>query len=127
MFPTALPPNLLAVEIARKVAHVDMSWAAWAMAFLPVGDLVASVPSTRHRDGIRYQHCIGKCQRHEIRAQKNLPNGMGPHQSDAQAEHAQSCASHHGEAVLRKDELRPQKGKFDRDEFADANHAGVPV
>ena len=61
MFLTALAPNLLAVEIARKVAHVGISWGAWAMGFLPVGDLVASVPSTRHRDGICYRHCIGEC------------------------------------------------------------------
>ena len=40
MFLTALAPNLLAVEIARKVAHVDISWGMWAMGFLPVGILL---------------------------------------------------------------------------------------
>ena len=40
MFLTALAPNLLAVEIARKVAHVDISWALWALGFLPVGILL---------------------------------------------------------------------------------------
>lgn len=40
MFLTALAPNLLAVEIARKVAHVDISWGMWALGFLPVGILL---------------------------------------------------------------------------------------
>ncbi|MGO9518028.1 MAG: DASS family sodium-coupled anion symporter, partial [Candidatus Korobacteraceae bacterium] len=40
MFLTALAPNLLAVEIARKVAHVDISWGLWALGFLPVGLLL---------------------------------------------------------------------------------------
>jgi len=40
MFLTALAPNLLAVEIARKVAHVDISWSMWAIGFLPVGILL---------------------------------------------------------------------------------------
>jgi len=40
MFLTALAPNLLAVEIARKVAHVDISWSMWAVGFLPVGILL---------------------------------------------------------------------------------------
>ena len=40
MFLTALAPNLLAVEIARKVAHVDISWGQWALGFLPVGILL---------------------------------------------------------------------------------------
>jgi len=42
MFLTALAPNLLAVEIARKVAHVDISWGMWALGFLPVGILLFS-------------------------------------------------------------------------------------
>jgi L-tartrate/succinate antiporter len=37
MFLTALAPNLLAVEIAHKVAHVDISWGEWALGFLPIG------------------------------------------------------------------------------------------
>jgi len=40
MFLTALAPNLLAVEISRKVAHVDISWGLWALGFLPVGILL---------------------------------------------------------------------------------------
>ena len=40
MFLTALAPNLLAVEIARKVAHVDISWGTWVLGFLPVGILL---------------------------------------------------------------------------------------
>ena len=40
MFLTALAPNLLAVEIARKVAHVNISWGMWAMGFFPVGILL---------------------------------------------------------------------------------------
>ncbi len=40
MFLTALAPNLLAVEIAHKVAHVDISWGMWALGFLPVGILL---------------------------------------------------------------------------------------
>ncbi len=40
MFLTALAPNLLAVEIARKVAKVDITWTAWMMGFLPVGILL---------------------------------------------------------------------------------------
>ncbi len=37
MFLTALAPNLLAIDIARKVAHVDITWTTWMMGFLPVG------------------------------------------------------------------------------------------
>lgn len=33
MFLTALAPNLLAVEIARKVAKVDVTWTTWMMGF----------------------------------------------------------------------------------------------
>lgn len=40
MFLTALAPNLLAIEIARKVAKVDISWSAWMIGFLPVGILL---------------------------------------------------------------------------------------
>jgi L-tartrate/succinate antiporter len=40
MFLTALAPNLLAVDLARKIAHVDISWGVWAMGFLPVGILL---------------------------------------------------------------------------------------
>jgi L-tartrate/succinate antiporter len=37
MFLTALAPNLLAVELVRKTVKVDISWAQWAVGFLPVG------------------------------------------------------------------------------------------
>jgi L-tartrate/succinate antiporter len=40
MFLTALAPNLLAVDLARKIAHVDISWGMWAVGFLPVGILL---------------------------------------------------------------------------------------
>ena len=40
MFLTALAPNLLAVEIAHKTAHVEISWGVWALGFLPVGILL---------------------------------------------------------------------------------------
>jgi L-tartrate/succinate antiporter len=37
MFLTALAPNLLALEIAQKTAHVSIGWMEWFMAFAPVG------------------------------------------------------------------------------------------
>jgi L-tartrate/succinate antiporter len=37
MFLTALAPNVLAVELSRKIAKVDISWTAWFYGFLPVG------------------------------------------------------------------------------------------
>jgi L-tartrate/succinate antiporter len=37
MFLTALAPNLLALELVRKTASVNISWAEWAIGFLPVG------------------------------------------------------------------------------------------
>jgi L-tartrate/succinate antiporter len=40
MFLTALAPNLLGVDIARKVAHVDITWTMWLKGFLPVGILL---------------------------------------------------------------------------------------
>ncbi len=40
MFLTGLAPNLLAVEIARKVAHVNITWTMWFEGFLPVGILL---------------------------------------------------------------------------------------
>ena len=40
MFLTALAPNLLAVELARKIAHVEITWTAWLIGFLPVGILL---------------------------------------------------------------------------------------
>jgi len=37
MFVTAMAPNLLAVELVKKTAKIDISWTQWFMAFLPVG------------------------------------------------------------------------------------------
>ena len=37
MFVTALAPNLLAVEMIKKTAKLDVSWTQWFVAFLPVG------------------------------------------------------------------------------------------
>jgi L-tartrate/succinate antiporter len=37
MFLTALAPNLLAVELVRKIAHVDITWTDFFVGFLPVG------------------------------------------------------------------------------------------
>lgn len=37
MFVTAMAPNLLATELARKIAHVDIGWTSWLAGALPVG------------------------------------------------------------------------------------------
>jgi L-tartrate/succinate antiporter len=37
LFLTGLAPNLLALEIVRKTAKVDISWSAWLVGVLPVG------------------------------------------------------------------------------------------
>jgi len=45
MFLTALAPNLLALEMVRKVAGLEISWAQWFVGFLPVGALlIAALP-----------------------------------------------------------------------------------
>ncbi|HSD55378.1 MAG TPA: anion permease [Burkholderiales bacterium] len=45
MFLTALAPNLLAVELVRKTAKVELEWLDWFVAFAPVGILLlAAVP-----------------------------------------------------------------------------------
>lgn len=45
MFLTALAPNLLAVELAKKTAQLDISWTQWLVGFLPVGILlIATLP-----------------------------------------------------------------------------------
>ena len=45
MFLTALAPNLLAVELVKKTAQIDISWMQWFMGFLPVGVvLIATLP-----------------------------------------------------------------------------------
>jgi L-tartrate/succinate antiporter len=40
MFITALSPNLLAVQIAGTIAHVQVTWSSWLIGFLPVGILL---------------------------------------------------------------------------------------
>ncbi len=37
LFLTGLAPNLLALEVVRKTAKVDISWSAWLVGVLPVG------------------------------------------------------------------------------------------
>jgi L-tartrate/succinate antiporter len=45
MFLTALAPNLLALELVKKTADVDLSWMQWFVAFAPVGiALLLAVP-----------------------------------------------------------------------------------
>jgi L-tartrate/succinate antiporter len=40
MFVTGMAPNLLATEMAGKIANVSISWADWFIAFAPVGILL---------------------------------------------------------------------------------------
>ena len=40
MFLTALAPNLLAVELVRKIAQIEIAWCDWFMYFAPVGILL---------------------------------------------------------------------------------------
>ncbi|HXW05780.1 MAG TPA: DASS family sodium-coupled anion symporter [Vicinamibacterales bacterium] len=37
MFATAMAPNLLAMELARTIAHVDFGWTTWMVRALPFG------------------------------------------------------------------------------------------
>lgn len=43
MFLTALAPNLLAVELVRKTAKIELTWLDWFMYFAPVGILLLAV------------------------------------------------------------------------------------
>ena len=43
MFLTAFAPNLLATDIVRRVAHVDISWGLWLRGVLPVGILLFAI------------------------------------------------------------------------------------
>ena len=43
MFVTALAPNLLAVELIKKTAKLDIGWTQWCVAFLPVGLLLLAL------------------------------------------------------------------------------------
>jgi L-tartrate/succinate antiporter len=46
LFLTALAPNVLAVELTRKIAKVDITWGQWFMGLLPVGAiLILAVPA----------------------------------------------------------------------------------
>ena len=50
MFLTSLAPNLLAVELVKKTANLDVSWAQWFIGFLPVGVLlIATLPLIVYR------------------------------------------------------------------------------
>jgi L-tartrate/succinate antiporter len=40
MFLTGLAPNLLAVELVKKTANVELDWVGWFVAFAPVGILL---------------------------------------------------------------------------------------
>ncbi|MGD0522821.1 MAG: anion permease [Candidatus Korobacteraceae bacterium] len=40
MFLTGMAPNLLACELAKKIAHVEVTWTSWMMGFLPCGLLM---------------------------------------------------------------------------------------
>jgi len=40
MFITALAPNLLAIELVKKTAKIDITWVQWFVAFAPVGILL---------------------------------------------------------------------------------------
>ena len=45
MFLTALAPNLLALELVKKTANVDITWMQWFVAFAPVGIvLLVAIP-----------------------------------------------------------------------------------
>src|SRR5512139_416642 len=40
LFLTALAPNLLALELVKKTAKIDITWTQWFLAFAPVGVLL---------------------------------------------------------------------------------------
>jgi L-tartrate/succinate antiporter len=45
MFITAVAPNLLAIELMRNAAGVEITWVEWALGFLPIGGpLVLALP-----------------------------------------------------------------------------------
>jgi L-tartrate/succinate antiporter len=43
MFLTALAPNLLATELVRKIANIEIEWVDWFMYFAPVGILLLAL------------------------------------------------------------------------------------
>jgi len=62
MFVTALAPNLLALELAKQTAHVEIGWLQWFAAFAPAGILLLAAtpllaywlypPETRQADKV---------------------------------------------------------------------------
>ena len=59
MFLTGLAPNLLAVELVQKTAHVELSWGRWFTAFLPVALLL--LLTTPALANVLYPPEIKKC------------------------------------------------------------------
>jgi L-tartrate/succinate antiporter len=43
MFLTGLAPNLLAVELVKKTANIELTWVTWFVAFAPVGILLLAL------------------------------------------------------------------------------------
>jgi len=43
MFVTALAPNLLAIELSRKIARIEITWIDWFLGFLPIGGVLLLV------------------------------------------------------------------------------------
>jgi L-tartrate/succinate antiporter len=43
MFLTGLAPNLLAVELVKKTAKIELDWVSWFVAFAPVGILLLAL------------------------------------------------------------------------------------
>jgi len=43
MFITALAPNVLAVDLAKRTAHITLSWMTWFKGFAPTGFLLLAV------------------------------------------------------------------------------------
>jgi len=43
MFLTGLAPNLLAVELVKKTANIELAWVSWFVAFAPVGILLLAL------------------------------------------------------------------------------------
>src|SRR5262249_53283430 len=39
-FPTALAPNVLALDIVRRASGIEITWAEWVVGFLPIGGLL---------------------------------------------------------------------------------------
>ncbi len=75
MFLTALAPNLLAVELARKTVQVDLTWMRWFLSFLPTGlVLLLATPLVAY---VAYPPEIKTCPEVPDWARKEL-KAMGP-------------------------------------------------